>query len=201
MKRLLLTGAALGVVLAFAVPTFAQSAATATDGQTAAPAQTTTPVPGPGMGMGMGMMGHHGMGHHDMGQGMMGPSSAQGATRASQHAQHFARMCENADAKVAGRLAYTEILLKLTEAQKPAWTKFAATAKGALAPMREVCTKLVGAPEPTTLPERLAHMEQVMGARVAVLHTISPALTELYAALTADQRKQLDGMHFGHRGF
>jgi len=44
-------------------------------------------------------------------------------------AAHFAEMCDTMEARQAGMLAFAEVRLGLTDAQRPAWTKFAAAVK------------------------------------------------------------------------
>ena len=50
------------------------------------------------------------------------------------------RMCEDHDARIAGALAFAETRLKITDAQRPAWNKFATAVKNSgSAPWRRVC--------------------------------------------------------------
>jgi hypothetical protein len=118
-------------------------------------------------------------------------------------AGHFAQMCETLDARQAGMLAYAEVRLGITDAERPAWTKFAGAVKTSSAPIRQVCSQVAGQPEPKTLPERLHRMELVGTAHLERLRQITPAVEELYGALTPQQREIADhlveGMvHEGH---
>ncbi len=49
------------------------------------------------------------------------------------------RMCENHDAMVAGGLAFAETRLKITDAQRPAWNKFATAVKSSDGAMAKRC--------------------------------------------------------------
>ncbi|CBS85435.1 Spy/CpxP family protein refolding chaperone [Azospirillum lipoferum] len=108
--------------------------------------------------------------------------------------RHFARMCEDQEARLAGKLAYAEKKLNITEQQRAAWTKFADAARSSLKPTQELCVKFKDAPRPAALPQRLERAEQMMQAHLQQLQTVRPALTDLYAQLTPDQQKQADRM-------
>ena len=95
---------------------------------------------------------------------------------------------------MAGRLAYAEKKLNITEQQRAAWTKFADAARSSLKPTQDLCVKFKDAPRPAALPQRLERAEQMMQARLQQVQTVRPALTDLYAQLTPDQQKQADRM-------
>ena len=108
--------------------------------------------------------------------------------------RHFARMCEDQEARLAGKLAYAEKKLNITEQQRAAWTKFADAARSSLKPTQDLCVKFKDQPRPAALPQRLERAEQMMQAHLQQIQTIRPALTDLYAQLTPDQQKQADRM-------
>ncbi|PWC74450.1 Spy/CpxP family protein refolding chaperone [Azospirillum sp. TSH64] len=108
--------------------------------------------------------------------------------------RHFARMCEDQEARLAGKLAYAEKKLNITEQQRAAWTKFADAARSSLKPTQDLCVKFKDAPPPAALPQRLERAEQMMQAHLQQVQTVRPALTDLYAQLTPDQQKQADRM-------
>ncbi|SMH55346.1 Spy/CpxP family protein refolding chaperone [Azospirillum agricola] len=127
--------------------------------------------------------------------------------------RHFGRMCEDQDARLAGKLAFAEKKLKITEQQRAAWTKFADSARASLKPTQDLCVKFKDQPRPAALPQRLERAETMMQAHLQQLQTVRPALNELYAQLTPDQQKTADhllnqggprmggkGMHGGHHG-
>lgn len=126
--------------------------------------------------------------------GMMGPHGDPAA--------HFAEMCDTMEAHQAGMLAFAEVRLAITDAQKPAWTKFATTVKASSAPMKQLCATVVGQPAPKTLPDHLHRMEAMETARLEQLRQITPAVEELYVALTPKQKETADQMveHMMHHG-
>ncbi|MCW2244821.1 hypothetical protein M2352_000412 [Azospirillum fermentarium] len=124
---------------------------------------------------------------------------------------HFARMCEDHEAFLAGKLAFAEKKLKITDAQKAAWTKFADAARASQAPMAKFCTDYKDKPAPAALPDRLDRIQAMATVHQQTLAQIVPAAKELYAQLTPDQQKTADrllpgrgmgheGMMGGHRG-
>lgn len=134
------------------------------------------------------------------GLGMAVPAFAQGGPAGGPQAggpgpdRQFARMCDDQEARMAGRLAYAEKKLNITEQQRAAWTKFADAARSSLKPTQDLCVKFKDAPRPAALPQRLERAEQMMQARLQQVQTVRPALTDLYAQLTPDQQKQADRM-------
>lgn len=94
---------------------------------------------------------------------------------------------------VEGRLAFLKTELKITPAQEPQWTRFAEvvrnTAKNAQAakpPMMQGGTKA------STAPERLAHYEKTLAARLETVRVLKAAVDPLYASLSDDQKKLAD---------
>lgn len=106
--------------------------------------------------------------------------------------RHFGRMCQDQDARLAGKLAFAEKKLNITEQQRAAWTKFADSARASLKPTQDLCVKFKDQPRPAALPQRLERAETMMQAHLQQLQTVRPALTELYAQLTPDQQKTAD---------
>ncbi|HYH19283.1 MAG TPA: Spy/CpxP family protein refolding chaperone [Azospirillum sp.] len=135
---------------------------------------------GPGEGRGPGM--------HRMHGGMMGGGP-----------MNFGRMCENQDARLAGMLAYAEKRLKITDAQKPAWTKLATAAQDSQKPLEALCAKYKDQPLPTTLPDRLERMGDMMSARVTQFQQLRPLVVDLYNQLSPEQKKVADAF-MQHRG-
>lgn len=103
-------------------------------------------------------------------------------------------ICGDLDALLAGALAFGQTKLVLADSQLPAWKKFTASATDAIEPVRQACTTLphsaTGSVPP--LPERLEHAERFGSAALEALHRLRPAVTELYAGLTPQQRETLD---------
>lgn len=136
---------------------------------------------GPGWGRGT---------HHAHGGMMGGPMGGPGG---------FARMCDNQDARLAGMLAYAEKRLKITDAQKPAWTKLATTAQDSQKPIEALCAKYKDQPAPATLPERLERMDAMMSARVTQFQQLRPLVVDLYNQFSPEQKKVADEF-MQHRG-
>lgn len=136
----------------------------------------------------------------------MGPGGGPGAGPGTGYG--FSRMCDNHEARLAGMLAFAEKKLKITDAQKAAWTKFADQARASGAPMQAACATLKDKPQPANAIERLERMDTMMTARQQQMHQMVPAIKEMYAQLTPEQQKTADemlnrgpgrgGMH-GHR--
>lgn len=117
---------------------------------------------------------------------------------------HFTRMCEDREAFLAGKLAFAEKKLNITDAQKAAWTKFADATRAAQAPMAKFCADFKDKPAPAVLPDRLDRMQAMANVHQQALAQVVPAAKELYAQLTPDQQKIADrllpGRGMGHDG-
>ena len=195
MKHGTLTLAIAGMALALAVPA---AAGTPTPGAAFQLAQAQDDDhadhagPGPGMMM-----------RQQMGEDGKGP-----ADKHRQHAQRMQQMCDTADAHHVATLAFSEARLKLTEAQKPAWSKFVEAATAAhQATTKLMCADPKAQTAPATLPDRLAREEQMAQAKLAHVQTLRPALLDFYKTLTPEQQKIADTLplggghgHGGHRG-
>lgn len=121
------------------------------------------------------------------GSSMMGPGMMAGPPQ---------RVCDNLDAFLAAGLAFARTKLALADSQIPAWNKFSATARDAIEPVRQACAAL---PRPSVqpaalppLPERLDRAERFGSAGVEALRRLRPAVTELYAVLTPEQKEIAD---------
>jgi protein CpxP len=110
----------------------------------------------------------------------------------------FGRTCDALEARQAGMLAFAEVRLGITDAERPAWTKFVAAVKASSAPVQQACAAVAGQPAPRTLPDRLHRLERIETARLEQLRQVTPAVEELYGALTAQQKgtadRLVDGM-------
>lgn len=117
-------------------------------------------------------------------------------------AAHFAEMCDTMEAHQAGMLAFAEVRLAITDAERPAWTKFATAVKASAAPMKQVCASVVGQPEPKTLVDHLHRMEALETAHLEQLRQITPAVEDLYGTLSPKQKEIADHMIEGmmHHG-
>ena len=112
-------------------------------------------------------------------------------------------VCDNLDAFLAAGLAFGRAKLALADNQIAAWNKFSATAREAIEPVRQACAAL---PRPGAqpaalppLPERLENAERFGSAGLEALRRLRPAVTELYAVLTPEQKEIADRLAPPHR--
>jgi len=96
-----------------------------------------------------------------------------------------------------GRIAFLKAELAITDQQKEAWEAYAAAIKknlDGMQVMRETMMTVMQAKSPV---ERLDAHIGAMDARVAALKEIKPALANLYAALSDEQKKKADELLTG----
>jgi LTXXQ motif family protein len=110
-------------------------------------------------------------------------------------------MCNDRYAHQAGRLAYLEASLGITDAQRSAFDQWRDSVLSTAKSHSEAC--LAHMPAPGHFPdavERNADEQKMLEARLAALRDERPALEALYQSLTAEQKKLFDreGDHFGH---
>jgi hypothetical protein len=133
---------------------------------------------GPGMmygqGYGPGMMGNYG-------PGMMGGCPMMGTTTDGQ-VSTFAE----------GRIAFLKAELGITDAQKSEWDAYAEKIKGNLQNMQGMWQTMKTVFDAKTPADRLDAQIAAMDSRLAALKEIKPALSKLYAALSAEQKKKAD---------
>lgn len=154
--------------------------------QTQAQAPATPATPG-GMGMkGGGMMGA------DMSRmmAMMHGGMMHGGLTGDMPLKH-----------VEGRLAFLKTELKITAAQEPQWTKFADFVRST-AKTTEAATPATtpGGMKMSTAPERLAHYEKTLAARLETVRALKAAVDPLYASLGDEQKKLADELLMGPMG-
>lgn len=101
------------------------------------------------------------------------------------------------------RVAVAKTELKITDAQLPAWNKFAdalvAAAKSMDEAMKAMDIKMMQA-GPEGLPERLDGLATMASKDLASLQAIKAALDPLYASFSDEQKKLADGMKIGPMG-
>ncbi|ARJ66699.1 hypothetical protein WV31_13980 [Magnetospirillum sp. ME-1] len=118
--------------------------------------------------------------------------------------ERMSRMCYDMEARMAARMAYNEVKLKLTDTQKAEFKRLGETMKEAAAPMRQMCEDKVDPTRFATVPERMTRMQQVAEARAESLRKLVPAMKDFYATLSLEQQKIADeimGGTGGHGGF
>jgi hypothetical protein len=106
---------------------------------------------------------------------------------------------------VEGRIAFLRTELKITDAQAPAWNAFADALRTNAQKLAEVRGSMMpragsGQQQAPTMAERLELQERWLLARLEGTRTIRSAVTNLYAALSDDQKKTADELLAPHMG-
>ena len=102
-------------------------------------------------------------------------------------------MCMEPNALVVGHLAYMEIKLELTAAQRPLWDKWRQAVLAGAKKERAVCLQDVASANGNpTIVERSARSARALAAQSESLKAAQPALEALYEALTPEQKVVLD---------
>ncbi|HUZ90349.1 MAG TPA: Spy/CpxP family protein refolding chaperone [Methylocella sp.] len=153
--------------------------------------------------MGGGMMG--GGQDHMMCGGMMGGDAdpmSHMMGMMERMSQMMAMMHEKLE-HAGDRIASLKTELKITEAQTPAWNKFAdaliAAAKST-DEMMESMHKQMMKSAAMSLPEKLEHHAKMAAEHVGNLNAIKAALGPLYASFSDEQKKLADGLKIGPMG-
>jgi hypothetical protein len=136
------------------------------------------------------------MGCDMMGSGMMGSGT--------DHMPHMMSTMHEKLAHAADRVDALKSELKITEAQIPAWNKFAdallAAAKSMDESMAAMHQKMMEPGTAPSLPDRLQHHAKMAAVHLANLNAIKAALDPLYASLSDEQKKVADGLRIGPMG-
>jgi hypothetical protein len=154
-----------------------------------------TEMMGPGMGPGM-------MGQEMMGPGMMGQGMGRGGMMGMMGGgcpMMGMMMGRNgpASAFAEGRTAFIKAELAITDAQKSVWDAYATALRKNLESMQTMHNTMMSASSPATPVERLDLHISAMESRLQSLKEVKPALSALYAALSADQKKTADDLLTG----
>lgn len=124
----------------------------------------------------------------------MGPGAGYGPGMMSRTHGRFG--AGNPAAMVAGHLAALKVELKITRDQEGAWEKFAAAAGKQVESMpaqrEQMFADMTAKDVPA--PERLAKRTAVAKQHIAAMETMTAAVTDLYAALTPEQKKIADDL-------
>jgi hypothetical protein len=114
-------------------------------------------------------------------------------------AQFHARMCTDMYAHHVGMVAELGAKLDLTDSQRPLFERWKSVVLDGAKSRETACAAhqpdMSHAP---TLPEREAHMREMLKDRLAGLDAQAPALDALYNSLSPEQRTAFDRM--GHHG-
>jgi hypothetical protein len=102
-------------------------------------------------------------------------------------------------AVATARLDNLKAQLKITAQQETAWQAFSEKAKQQAGNMQAMRDKMQppAAATPLPAPERLEKATEFMKQRLAGMETMSQAVKDLYAVLSAEQKTVLD-QHFAH---
>jgi hypothetical protein len=155
----------------------------------------------------MGGMKHEGMMGGMKHECMMGGGMGDMSHMMSMMMDHMSRMMSKMHEKVAhapDRIASLKSELKITEAQTPAWNKFAdallAAAKSMEQSVEGMEKQVTQAAAPASLPEQLDRHAKLASVRAANLTAIKTALDPLYASFSDEQKKIADELKIGPMG-
>ena len=98
---------------------------------------------------------------------------------------------------VEGRTAFIKAELAITDAQKSVWEAYSAALRKNLESMQGMRKTMMGTMQAASPVERLDRHITAMEARLQSLKEVKPALADLYAALSDDQKKKADGLLTG----
>jgi len=99
--------------------------------------------------------------------------------------------------RAEGRIAFLKAELAITDAQKEFWDAYASALKKNLEGMRSMRASMMEMMQAKSPVERLDQHIAAMENRTAALKEIRPALSNLYAALSDDQKKTADELLTG----
>lgn len=103
------------------------------------------------------------------------------------------KTCTERYAREAGRLSYLEAKLGVTDRQRPTWVRWNQWVLQGSQQQRDACLAALpkGSSHPTALEEDQAQ-EKILQIRIQTLQAARPALQDLYAVLTPDQKQVMD---------
>ncbi|MGH6812831.1 MAG: Spy/CpxP family protein refolding chaperone [Methylocella sp.] len=131
-----------------------------------------------------------------MGGGMMGGDKT--------HMMNMMSMMQEKLSHAGERIAALRASLKITEAQTPAWNKFAdalaTAAKSMEESMEAMHKRMMAAGAAPSLPEKLEHHAKMAAQHLANLQAIKVALDPLYASFSDEQKKLADEQKIGRMG-
>ncbi len=96
-----------------------------------------------------------------------------------------------------GRIAFLKAELNITDAQKAPWDAYAEALKSHLHSMQGMWQSMRAAFEANTPVERLDGHIAAMESRLSALKAVKPTLSNLYAALSTDQKKKANELLTG----
>jgi uncharacterized small protein (DUF1192 family) len=107
--------------------------------------------------------------------------------------------------RIEGRIAFLRAELNITEAQASAWNAFADAMRTNAKKLREVRASMMPQPDAgqqqaLTMAERLDQQERWLVARLEGTRALKSAVTNLYGALSEDQKKTANELLAPHMG-
>lgn len=139
---------------------------------------------------------------HRMGPGMMEP----GMTRQDRMNDMMGGGCpmmgmsatgEAGPAYSDGRIAFLKAELAITDTQKTVWDAYASVLRKNLESMQGMRQSMMAAMQAGNPVERLDSHINAMETRLAALREVKPTLSDLYSALTAEQKSKADALLTG----
>ncbi|HTW33129.1 MAG TPA: Spy/CpxP family protein refolding chaperone [Rhizomicrobium sp.] len=124
-----------------------------------------------------------------------------------QMAAWHAERCKSRYARVAGKLAYLQADLSITDAQRGAFDQWKGVVLSSAKAHSDACLAHMADGKAMMhhhdALERNARMQKMLEGKLAELKAERPALESLYASLTPDQKQEFDraaafGHHHGH---
>jgi hypothetical protein len=177
--------ASMIVALMLAATTAVTSAQTPTADDPHHPPQSATPAPAPAP-----LTGQPGMGM----MGDMSMMNMMARMRDMMGGMPMMNMMGPAIDRIEGRIAFLRAELNITEAQASAWNAFADAMRTNAKKLREVRAAMLPQPDSgqqqaPTMAERLDQQERWLVARLEGTRALKSAVTNLYGALSEDQKK------------
>lgn len=108
------------------------------------------------------------------------------------------QMCDDHYAHAAGRLAFVEAKLDVTDAQRPLFDRWRDVVLHDAQARKEFCLAHQHvAGEQHSIVERTAMMQKRLETRLAAMRSEEPALDAFYQSLAPEQKAELDHAHHG----
>ncbi len=159
-----------------------------------AASELPTPPPTQPSGMPMGMMGQ------DRPAGMMGSDTNEMMSMMRNMMTMMSAQSGMMASNIEGRIASLKTELKITDAQAPAWNRFAEAMRAAAGSMGNMYEQTMQSGPAAILPARLERREKMIATHLSRVRALQDALKPLYASFNDDQKKIADGMMIGPMG-
>jgi LTXXQ motif family protein len=101
---------------------------------------------------------------------------------------------------IEGRIASLKTELKITDAQAPAWNRFADALRATAGSMNEMYQQMMQSGSAATLPARLERQQTMLAGHLSRVKTLKETLDPLYASFIDAQKKIADGVMIGPMG-